>query len=226
MSRQPLTTEQRRRMIDHPSVDLIDELHWLGRKLVVLRRLYQSYELIMRRLLQRQRLFRDDARSNHGRFWIGGMFDETDSVDTRQPTLRSQSNMSVGSNYDTPGGVPLSSAAVSRSERLVDRINLYCLSEIEAWLTEKDSLTFLVGSFSFALSMDEMEDVLIMLNNTNAELQPHRSQRFPGRGETDANHRSPSQSNHSLPTGQSDDCVFFNADRRPPGSVYKKGLLG
>lgn len=54
------------------------------------------------------------------------------------------SNGSFPFTMDKPVGVMLASAAVARFERLVDRINLYCLSEIEACLTEKESLTFMV----------------------------------------------------------------------------------
>jgi hypothetical protein len=62
--------------------------------------------------------------------------------------MRKDSLMSSGSLpgiSDKPVGVILSSAAAARFERLADRIVLYCLSEIEACLTEKESLTFLVS---------------------------------------------------------------------------------
>ena len=56
---------QRGQMLERPIVDLVNELHCLGWRLAVLKRLYQSYELIMRRLLQRQCMLRDEARSFH-----------------------------------------------------------------------------------------------------------------------------------------------------------------
>jgi hypothetical protein len=125
-------------------VDLVDELHWLGRRLGVLKRLYQSYELIMRRLLQRQRLLRDEARSSNNPppMSYGNTFADSDFADLRQGSIVSEGNR-FGTN-DKPVGVALSSAAVARFERLVDRINLYCLSEIDTCLLEKESLTFLV----------------------------------------------------------------------------------
>lgn len=61
----------------------------------------------------------------------------------RQGTL--VSNGSFPFTTDKPVGVMMASTAVARFERLVDRINLYCLSEIDACLTEKESLTFMVG---------------------------------------------------------------------------------
>ncbi|BAE64065.1 unnamed protein product [Aspergillus oryzae RIB40] len=100
-----------------------------------------SYELIMMRILQRQRHLRDEAKSNRPPLPIGPMFGESEVTDLRQPTL--QSSLSFSSNADTSVGVQLSSPAVARFERLLDRIKLYCLSEIDTCLTEKESLTFL-----------------------------------------------------------------------------------
>jgi hypothetical protein len=129
-------------MLTRPAVDLVNELHGLGRQLAVLRRLYSSYELIMTRILQRQRLLRDEARSSRPPMALGPVFGESEIVDPRQAAL--QNNFSFSSLPDNPVGVQLSSAAVARFERLLDRIKLYCLSEIDTCLTEKESLTFLV----------------------------------------------------------------------------------
>lgn len=115
-------------MLNKPAVDLVNELHWLGRRLAVLRRLYQSYELILMRVLQRQRLLRDEARSRHPRMPPGHVI---------------QSESELPSNCENTVGVRLNSAAIARFERLLDRIKLYCLTEIDACLTEKESLTFL-----------------------------------------------------------------------------------
>ncbi|KAJ5621673.1 hypothetical protein N7528_006456 [Penicillium herquei] len=132
----------RSQMLDRPIVDLVNELHWLGRRLAVLKRLYQSYELIMRRVLQRQRLLRDEARSNNpAPLSFGATFGDIEFADMRQGSMIS--NGSAPQSKDTSVGVILTSASVARFERLVDRINLYCLSEIETCLLEKESLTFL-----------------------------------------------------------------------------------
>ncbi|KAJ5687495.1 hypothetical protein N7536_010114 [Penicillium majusculum] len=134
--------ELRGQMLDRPIVDLVNELHWLGRRLAVLKRLYQSYELIMRRLLQRQRMLRDEARSvQPAPLSYGATFGEMEFVDMRQSSL--VSNSGFHNTTEKSVGVQLSSTAVARFERLVDRINLYCLSEIENCLNEKESLTFL-----------------------------------------------------------------------------------
>lgn len=142
MSWQVLNTRQREQMLTKPVVELVNELHWLGRRLAVLKRLYQSYELIMMRILQRQRVLRDEHRNTRTAFPIGHIIGDNEVVDPRQSTL--QSSLSLPSIPDTQVGVQLSSTAVARFERLLDRIKLYCLSEIDTCLTEKESLTFLV----------------------------------------------------------------------------------
>ncbi|KAJ5198780.1 uncharacterized protein N7498_007897 [Penicillium cinerascens] len=133
--------QMRGNMLKQPEVDLVDELHWLGRRLAVLKRLYQSYGLIMRRLLQRQRMLRDELCQVHPPpLSYGATFGDIEFPDLRQANL--VSNPSQPGANDKPVGVHLSSAAVARFERLADRINLYCLSEIDSCLTEKESLTF------------------------------------------------------------------------------------
>ena len=137
-------------MLERPVVDLVNELHWLGRRLAVLKRLYQSYELIMTRILQRQRLLRDEARSQPRPMSMGNIYTEPEFSELRQPTLQSQIGLV---NINDSVGIQLSSAAVARFERLLDRIKLYCLSEIDACLTEKESLTFLVFSIFLPFSL-------------------------------------------------------------------------
>ncbi|OJJ63566.1 hypothetical protein ASPSYDRAFT_141021 [Aspergillus sydowii CBS 593.65] len=127
-------------MLNKPVVGLIDQLHWLGRQLAVLKRLYQSYELIMTRILQRQRLLHDEARSNQPRLPLGQTFTTDTDI---QRTMTMQGSFSASGTQENSVGVRLSAPAVARFERLLDRIKLYCLSEIDSCLTEKESLTFL-----------------------------------------------------------------------------------
>lgn len=129
-------------MLTKPNVDLVDDLHWLGRRLAILKHLYQSYELVITRILQRQRLLRDEA----AQIRRGNLRNTNISTD---PEYAESANMSlsmadVSRPYDFTAGVRLTSAAVGRFERLADRIRLYCLSEIETCLTEKETLTFMV----------------------------------------------------------------------------------
>ncbi|RAO65574.1 uncharacterized protein BHQ10_001586 [Talaromyces amestolkiae] len=136
-----LLDELRRNMLTKPNVDLVDDLHWLGRRLAILKHLYQSYELVITRILQRQRLLRDEAaqirRENLHNANMSG------DPEYSEAAHMSFSMADVSRSYDFTAGVQLTSAAVGRFERLADRIRLYCLSEIETCLTEKETLTFM-----------------------------------------------------------------------------------
>lgn len=136
---------QRQDMLEKPNVDLVDDLHWLGRRLSILKHLYQSYELVIMRLLQRQRLLRDEARTQRNNY--RNLSTYNDAADREQMHM-SLSMASVNDAYDDTAGVRLTSAAVGRFERLADRIRLYCLSEIETCLAEKETLTFMVRKSS------------------------------------------------------------------------------
>ena len=133
-------------MLQRPQVDLVDDLHWLGKQLAVLKRLYKSYELIIARILGRQRLLRDEARYRRDNHSYVNVLNELDFHESMYSMSRSVT-VPAEHRYDMTAGVRLSSAAVGRFERLSDRIQLYCLSEIETCLTEKDSLTFMVDDF-------------------------------------------------------------------------------
>lgn len=106
-------------MFEKPDVRRIKRLHHIGRQLAVLKRIYQSYATIINRILDRQKLTTSSLPSS----------------DT-QNLIDSSSAQALG--------VPISSAASVRFERLKDRINLFALSEIEDCLQEKESLVFLV----------------------------------------------------------------------------------
>lgn len=133
-------------MLKRPQVDLVNELHRLGRHLAVLKRIYQSYDLIVTRILKRQRLLREEARiRKHG---IQGY---NNGSQLRLEQLRRDTDLQASYDDDVnltstgdAMGIELSFASAVRFERLSDRIRLYALSEIEECITEKESLTFLV----------------------------------------------------------------------------------
>ena len=117
-------------MFTKPQVPLIQKLHQYGRELAVLKRMYQSYALIIDRILERQKpLFSSIGDISN----LNGSHNKALTV--KEP---------VTSQVQT-FGAPLSSAASVRFERLRDRINLYALSEIQECLDEKESLVFLVN---------------------------------------------------------------------------------
>ena len=118
----------------------IDQLHQTGQQLAVLKRMYESYILLIDRILSRQR-FLNTTPSN---------------VEEAQP--QTSTPVQIGQKADAQdlglltedGGqafaVPLTPKATVRFERLRDRIKMYALSEIEHCLEEKESLVFLVSA--------------------------------------------------------------------------------
>ena len=125
-------------MFEKPAVELIENLHRVGQHLVILQRLYQSYALIVDRILERHRLVDDCAIRRPS---------------TQLPDAPSLSNNGtaidcLGVNARQQGRrfeVPLGSGAAVRFERMKDRIQLYALCQIQDWINEKESLVFLVG---------------------------------------------------------------------------------
>lgn len=112
-------------MFTKPQVPLIEKLHQYGRELAVLKRMYQSYALIIERILDRQKPLHSST---------GGSSSESGNYSEGLPSDMSKIQL----------GVRMSSAATVRFERLRDRINLYALSEIQECLDEKESLVFMV----------------------------------------------------------------------------------
>ncbi len=133
-----LIVSKRKKLFSKPEVDLIEDLHRVGRQLAVLKRMYESYALIIDRILDRKKPL------NPGLAW-------------RPSDLNNKIAKEEVSRDDQTYGVSLSPAATVRFERLRDRIKLYALSEIQDCLDDKESLVFLVccsqrkGSSGFLL---------------------------------------------------------------------------
>lgn len=180
-------------MLKRPKVELIDELHRMGRQLGVLKRIYKTYENTVNRLLQhQQRMLRDRARSN------GNSSAELNllAADT-DPELVPLVGASVG--------VRLSASAIVRFERLADRIGLYVLGEIEDCLNEKATLTFLVYlSFLLAGRCPDTDG--------SPEFQLNRPQRLPGGGKVNTNHGPPGQGDDDVFARELDDRILLDGD--------------
>ena len=134
-------------MFERAKVDLVGSLHLIGRRLAVLKRLYQSYAMIIDRILERQRGLRDEARMHaeaSSSFPNSLPHGAGNSQDASVRIMQQPSNLAMTAAGETALGVRLSPSAILRFERLVDRIRLYALSEIEECLSEKESLVFLV----------------------------------------------------------------------------------
>jgi hypothetical protein len=135
--------DMRNLMFEAAHVEHVKQVHEIGTQLTVLKLMYQSYELIVSRLLH-------SRRSARGA-----------SIALLSPQIRPDREFNP--NRDTPGSelavrediflddetesnVKLSSSAVVRFERLLDRIRLYALTEIEECIKEKESLVLMVRS--------------------------------------------------------------------------------
>lgn len=132
-------------MFGRPNIDLIQSLHQTGRQLAMLKRMYQGYALIIKRILEKQKPFAEltprqkrETPTAVGPLEFGG--------NAMSPGMDESLNLNphIPSTSESLGA-PLSQAAVVRFERLLDRINLYALSEIQECLDEKDALVFLVS---------------------------------------------------------------------------------
>ncbi|KAL9046273.1 MAG: hypothetical protein Q9214_000852 [Letrouitia sp. 1 TL-2023] len=124
----------RTEMFSKPEVEHIKTLHIIGLQLGVLKRIYQSYILIIERILDRQRPLktRGSAFLNQN---------STNAEQEQDSSFYVAAEVMVSSTQTFE--VPLSSTATVRFERLRDRIKLYALSEIQECLDEKESLVFL-----------------------------------------------------------------------------------
>ena len=126
-------------MFEKAELNHIERLHGIGRQLAVLNRIYQSYDRIISRILERQNPIRHPSS------------DRGEAIPANPKSNDANISLAVmeASTDDIHGhshlGVALSAAAIVRFERLKDSINLYALSEIQACLDEKESLVFLVS---------------------------------------------------------------------------------
>ncbi|KAK5274203.1 hypothetical protein LTR96_000803 [Exophiala xenobiotica] len=133
--------KMREQMFEAADVSLIQQVHNVGRQLTVLKLMYQGYELIVSRLLHRQRA------ATQAEIMSMSPADprRLNNVQSYHETPASQLDQSDLTILDEDSGlsVKLSLSAVIRFERLLDRIRLYALTEIEECLKEKESLVFM-----------------------------------------------------------------------------------
>ena len=121
----------REEMLVRASLDHISRLHDLGRQLAVLKLLYQSYELIIDRILQRHEPSLASLKNSNL------LPSPKDGAETTAMSLADLAEEQLI-------GVSISSAARVRFERLKYRIRLYALSEIQECLELKESLMMMV----------------------------------------------------------------------------------
>lgn len=119
-------------MLEKANLTHVDQLHHIGCQLGVLKRVYQSYELIIERVLKKQEATLASLKNSR---IVSGPESPASSLHEVGPVIPEE---------DSLLGVSISSAARVRFERLKDRIVLYALSEIQECIDQKESLVMMV----------------------------------------------------------------------------------
>lgn len=122
----------REKMIESANVNQVTTLHRIGKELSVLRAVYRSYQSIIERIVQRHRR---SAMLMNAQSW-----NAADPLRTKS----SWSNSSTDINETSDANNQLTTSAVSRFERLQDRISLCAITEVDECLKEKDDMVMMV----------------------------------------------------------------------------------
>ncbi|KAF2761742.1 hypothetical protein EJ05DRAFT_507375 [Pseudovirgaria hyperparasitica] len=137
----------------------IDRLHHIGRQLAVLKRLYQSYELLIERVLEKQEATLASMKNSH----IASGLDSLQS--SRHQIMEAESLL----------GVSLSSAAKVRFARLRTAIRLYALSEMQECLDQKESLVmmnFNLIAIKESFSVERLTRITLLLAKVTLLFMP------------------------------------------------------
>ena len=124
--------------------------------------MYETYQLIIDRILYRQENSLTMAKSG-GKVIVLGE-NPVESISPNQPPYSLEGTSSVIGDPKILG-VPLSSHAVTRFERLRDRIKLYALAELQDCLDEKEglvSMTFQLIAFKQTSAVEKLTRVAIL----------------------------------------------------------------
>lgn len=155
-------------MMNRAILEHIEKLHHVGRQLGVLKRVYQSYELIIDRVLERQEptlaSLKNSKVVNTG--GIVSLDVSTGNIMQSPPPHLDESQLL---------GVSISSAARARFERLKHRIRLYALSEINECIEQKESLVmmnFNLIAIKEAFSVERLTEVTLLLAKITIMFMP------------------------------------------------------
>lgn len=153
-------------MLVRANLSHVDQLHHIGCQLAVLKRVYQSYELIIDRVLKKQEATLASLKNSH---IVSGV----DSLASSHPIVNASGPQIP--EADSLLGVSLSSAARARFERLKDRIMLYALSEIQECIDQKDSLVmmnFNLIAIKESFSVERLTRVTLLLAKVTIVFMP------------------------------------------------------
>jgi Mg2+ and Co2+ transporter CorA len=146
-------------MLTKAELEHVDRLHHIGRKLGVLKRLYQSYDSLIDQVLKKQEATLASLKNSHA--FPSGMQSMEQSVgQLADPNLM---------------GVPLSSASRMRFETLKRRIRLYALNEVEECLLQKESLTmvnFNLIAIKESYSVERLTRITLLLAKVTMLFMP------------------------------------------------------
>jgi hypothetical protein len=163
-----LTSSQRREMLQRANLSHVDQLHHIGCQLAVLKRVYQSYELIIERVLKKQEATLASLKNSH-------VLSGIESLASSIPIINPNSHGPQIPEADSLLGVSLSSAARARFERLKDRIMLYALSEIQECIDQKDSLVmmnFNLIAIKESFSVERLTRITLLLAKVTMVFMP------------------------------------------------------
>ncbi|KAF1953327.1 hypothetical protein CC80DRAFT_527324 [Byssothecium circinans] len=156
----------RREMLVRANLEHIDQLHHIGCQLAVLKRVYQSYEKIIERVLKKQEATLASLKNSH---IVSGVDSPTSSYQGYSSPIQQIPEA------DSLLGVSLSSAARARFERLKDRIMLYALSEIQECIDQKESLVmmnFNLIAIKESFSVERLTRVTLLLAKITIVFMP------------------------------------------------------
>lgn len=164
----------RQALTDAPDAKLLETLHSIGRQLIVLQLMYQSYGTVITRLLLRYQrtpytAMNLNADGSYGHRGTGAV-DAGTAIYTghapSSPFATYDNQDRIGLFTTSMSTVQLSFLATGRFERLLDRIHLYALNEINHCLAEKESLvlmTFNLLALSESRSVERLTRTTILL---------------------------------------------------------------
>ncbi|KAI9814673.1 MAG: hypothetical protein M1826_002180 [Phylliscum demangeonii] len=139
----------RTQMLERAKLDYIEELHHIGRQLAVLKRMFTSYKSIIDRVLNGQK-FTSGLRTVNVAVADQAWMESSGGLENLRASLPSDGSTSVVPpapdqtvRYKHTLGPTLTPMALSKFERLRDRIEIYVLTEISDCLGEKESLALM-----------------------------------------------------------------------------------
>lgn len=142
-----MMAEIRRDLLRNPGLKQIGDLYEIARKLNVLKRMYETYNVIIDRILHKYENASVTQRMEN---------DDNPEIPTEEGEAGSSSVL----------GVPLHPEANKRFERLQDRINLYALAEIQDLLEEQKGLVDMalnLMTLNQGKSVDRLTRVALLL---------------------------------------------------------------